>query len=275
MTFPDPFPSNRATGGTMAQVRKYATRSGAFLRSLLALFLVIPAHAQVSQEFHRTVPLPANGRVSLENINGNVEITGWERNEVEIDAVKRARDQQRLDEASIEVETGSDYVKIYTRYPQNRTNNNPASANYSLHVPQNARLEHISLVNGSLTVQKVTGDVTASLVNGKASVRDQTGEASISSVNGNIEANFTSLNNVRQIKFKSVNGSINVGLPASPNADVNASTVNGGIKSDFPLTVQGSFASHRLHGTLGSGGTHIDLSNVNGSIHLSSGGTSL
>jgi len=259
----------------MVNNRKYATSAAAFLGGLLVLLLAVSAHAQVTQEFHRTVSLPANGRVSLDNINGNAEITGWDRNEVQIDAVKTARDQQRLDEASIEVETGSDYVRIHTQYPHNHTNNNPASVHYTLHVPQNAKLDEISLVNGSLTVQKVTGDVNARLVNGKASVRDLTGEASISSVNGSIEANFTSLNNVRQIKFKSVNGSINVGLPASPNADVSASTVNGGIKSDFPLTVQGSFASHSLHGTLGSGGTRIELSNVNGSIHLNSGGASL
>jgi Toastrack DUF4097 len=259
----------------MAQTRKYATWSGAFLGGLLALLLAASAHAQVSQEFHRTVSLPANGRVALDNINGNAEIIGWDRNEVQIDAVKQARDQQRLDEASIEVETGSDYVKIHTQYPHNHTNNNPASIAYTLHVPQNARLDEISLVNGSLSVQKVMGDVTAKLVNGKASVRDLRGEAFVSSVNGSIEASFTSLNNVRQIKFKSVNGSINLGLPASPNADVKASTVNGGIKSDFPLTVQGSLSSHSLSGTLGSGGTRIELSNVNGSIHLVSGGASL
>ena len=101
----------------------------------------LSAHAQVSQEFHHTVSLPANGRVSLDNVNGNVEITGWDRNEVQIDAVKQARDQQRLDEARIEVETGSDSVKIRTQYPHNHTNNNPASVHYTLHVPQNARLD--------------------------------------------------------------------------------------------------------------------------------------
>jgi hypothetical protein len=137
----------------MAQARKYATWGGAFLGGLLALLLAVSAHAQVSQEFHRTIPLPANGRVSLDNVNGGVEITGWERNEVLIDAVKQARDQQRLDEARIEVEAGSDSVSIRTRYPEGHTNNNPASIHYTLHVPQNARLDRISLVNGSLTVQ--------------------------------------------------------------------------------------------------------------------------
>ena len=34
-------------------------------------------------------------------VNGNVTITGWERNEVQIDAVKKARDQQKLDDIEI------------------------------------------------------------------------------------------------------------------------------------------------------------------------------
>jgi Putative adhesin len=250
--------------------RRYSSLGGAFLGGMLALFLAVSANAQVSQEFHRTVSLPSNGRVSLDNVNGNVEIAGWDRNEVQIDAEKKGRDQQRLDEAQIEVEAGSDYVKIHTQYPHNHTNNNPASVHYTLHVPQNAQLDHISLVNGALTVQKVMGEVDASLVNGKAHISDLSGETSISSVNGSIEANYASLSNVREIRLKSVNGSIELGLPASPNADVKASTVNGGIKSDFPLTVQGSFAGHNVTGTLGSGGTRIDLSNVNGSIHIGS-----
>ena len=102
----------------------------------------ISASAEVTEDFHRTVPLSANGRVSLENINGNVTITGWERNEVQIDAVKKARDQQKLDEARIEVDASSDSVQIKTKYPEGRNNNNPATVTYELHVPRNARLDH-------------------------------------------------------------------------------------------------------------------------------------
>jgi len=240
----------------------------AILGLLLALLLAIPAYAEVTQEFHRTVPLSANGEVSLSNINGNVEITGWDRNEVQIDAVKKARDQQRLDEARIEVEAGSTSVRIKTEYPHRGANNNPASVHYTLHVPQNARLDKLDLVNGSLTVEKVSGEVNARLVNGKANINDLVGPVEISSVNGGIEANYVSLNNVREIRLKSVNGGIQLGLPASPNADIKASTVNGGIRTDFPLQVKGEFVGHHLNGTLGSGGTRIELSNVNGSIHI-------
>ncbi len=219
--------------------------------------------------------LSADGRVSLDNVNGNVEITGWDRNEVQIDAVKTARDQQKLDEARIDVNASSDSVEIKTHYPEGHTNNNPASVRYQLHVPQNARLDRINLVNGSLTVQKVIGEVSANLTNGKLRVDDLAGRAELSTVNGGIEATYASLNKVREIKLKSVNGPIELGLPNSPNAEVKASTVSGGIRSDFPLQVQGSYVGKNLNGTLGSGGTQIELSNVNGSIHIGPGRASL
>ena len=259
----------------MAQHRKSSTLAGVMAAAILALLIAIPVHAEVTQEFHKTVPLSADGRVSLSNINGDVEITGWNKNEVQIDAVKTARDQQRLDEARIDVNAGSSSVKIETHYPSHLFNNNPASVHYTLHVPQNARLDKIDLVNGSLTVQQLSGDIEANLVNGKVRASDLAGTADLATVNGSVEANYTALNNVREIKLKSVNGAVNLLLPQSPNADVSASTVNGSISTDFPLTVKGHWVGKNMSGTLGSGGVHIELENVNGSIHVGPGRGSL
>ncbi len=254
----------------MAQLRKNSTL--AFMAAtLLALLTALPAVAEVTQEFHKTVPLSANGRVSLSNINGDVEITGWNRNEVQIDAVKTARDQQRLDEARIDVNASSDSVEIETHYPSHLFNNNPASVHYTLHVPQSARIEKVDLVNGALTVQKVTGEISANLVNGKLRASDLEGTADLATVNGPIEADYNSLKNVREIKLKSVNGSVDLRLPQSPNADVSASSVNGSISTDFPLTVKGHWVGKNMSGTLGNGGVHVELNNVNGSIHVGPG----
>jgi DUF4097 and DUF4098 domain-containing protein YvlB len=243
--------------------------------ALLALLNALPAYADVTQEFHRTVPLTADGRLSLDNINGDVEITGWDKQEVQIDAVKSARDQQRLDNIRIEINSSSSSVEIETKYPEHLFNNNPGSVHYTLHVPQNARLDEIKLVNGSLDVQKLNGEVHADLVNGKLRASDLAGAADLSTVNGTIEANYASLNNVREITLKSVNGRIDLQLPQSPNADVDASVVNGSISTDFPLTVKGRFVGKSMEGTLGSGGLKIELNNVNGSIHLGPGRGSL
>ena len=245
---------------------------GAIFAALVALILAPSAQAvsgnNVTEEFHKTVPLNATGRVSLENINGSVEITGWDRNEVQIDAVKSARDQQRLDEARIEVEGSGDSVHIRTRYPDGRTNNNPASVSYTLHVPTGAQLDDINLVNGNLEVSQVLGEVDANLVNGKLTAHDLSGRAKLSTVNGSSTVEFRTLANVSDIHIKAVNGSINLLLPAAPNATVTASTVNGSIKTDFPIQVESGFTGRRLSGTLGSGGTRIELSNVNGSTHI-------
>jgi len=259
----------------MAQSRTNKRLTAALAAAALALLMAIPARAEVTQDFHRTVPLAADGRVSLSNINGDVEISGWNKNELQIDAVKTARDQQRLDEARIDVNASPNSVEISTHYPSHLVNNDPASVHYTLHVPQNARIDKVDLVNGSLTVQKLTGEVIANLVNGKVHASDLAGEADLATVNGSLEANYTSLNNVREIQLKSVNGSVDLLLPQSPNAEVSASTVNGGISTDFPLTVKGKWVGKNMSGTLGSGGVRIELSNVNGSIHVGPGRGSL
>ncbi|HVP50330.1 MAG TPA: DUF4097 family beta strand repeat-containing protein [Candidatus Bathyarchaeia archaeon] len=255
----------------MQPSRKPSKIGAIILGALMALATPALASDIFTEEFHRTVPLSANGRVSLENVNGNVTITGWERNEVQIDAVKKADTQEKLAEATIEVVTSSDSVRIKTKYPENHHNNNPASVTYTLHVPRGAELDSINLVNGSLDVSQVSGEIRTSLVNGKTTVHDLAGRADFSAVNGAINANYRSLANVSEIKVHAVNGAVRLGLPSSPNADVSVSTVNGGISTDFPLTVQGKFMGHRIDGRLGSGGTHIDISNVNGSVHIGEG----
>jgi DUF4097 and DUF4098 domain-containing protein YvlB len=231
---------------------------GAVFAALIAMILAPSAQAlsgnNVTEEFHKTVSLNGNGRVSLENVNGNVEITGWDKNEVQIAAVKSARDQERLDEATIEVEGSGDAVRIRTHYPEGRNNNNPASVHYTVHVPAGAQLDKVSLVNGSLKAH------------------DLAGRAKLSTVNGSSDVEYRTLANVSEVKISAVNGNINLILPASPNATVSASTISGNIKTDFPIQVESGFTGRRLSGTLGSGGTHIDLSNVNGSTHIGPSG---
>ena len=48
--------------------------------------------------------------------------------------------------------------------------------------------------------------------------------------------------------------------------------MNGGIETDFPLTVTGRVSRRSLNGTIGSGGRQLELSTVNGSIELKRAG---
>ncbi|MGH9966618.1 MAG: DUF4097 family beta strand repeat-containing protein [Pyrinomonadaceae bacterium] len=241
----------------------------------------LPGHApgeEVREEFHQTYPLSENGRLSLENLNGGVRIAVWDRSEVQVDAVKRAYRRERLNEAKIEVSASADGIRIKTVYPDwNQTftddakgrYNNPAVVDYSLTVPRRTRLESIDLINGSLDVDGVEGDVKASSVNGRVVARGLTGVAKLSTVNGTLEATFAKLDEAKAISLGSVNGNVVLIIPSDANAIVRAGTVHGAIRNEFGLEVQhGDYVGHELYGQLGSGGPRIRLGNVNGGISI-------
>lgn len=234
-----------------------------------------PKGDELTEEFHQVYPLSATGRVSLANINGNVHINVWDQNSVKVDAVKRAYSQQRLSEATIDVTTTADSVKIKTKYPENQNyggrnrEDSAASVEYTLTVPRRANLDGIELVNGSLDVDGVQGDVNASLVNGNVAAAGLGGEVKLSTVNGAIGANVGSLDGAKSVTLNSVNGRIVLIVPAGASADVKASTLHGAITNDFGLTVEdGQYVGHNLSGQIGSGGPRVRLNNVNGSIAI-------
>jgi DUF4097 and DUF4098 domain-containing protein YvlB len=236
------------------------------------------SNEQLTEEFHQTYPLSADGRVSLENINGSVRISAWDRNEVKVDAVKRAYTQERLTEAKIEVTANAASIHIKTDYPDRNLNftsdeygrrNNPALVEYTLTVPRGARLDSIELINGGLEITGVAGDVRASSINGRVTARGLIGEARLSTINGRLDAVFDRLDQAKPISLSSVNGSVSLTLPSDSSAELKANTVHGGISNDFGLPVRrGKYVGRDLAGRLGQGGTRVKLSNVNGSINI-------
>ena len=260
--------------------RRSATWLGAALGSFCALLLLaLGAHASdrrgaLTEEFHQTYPITSDGRIELDNINGPVHISSWDRNEVKVDAIKYADTKERLQEARIEIDSGKEYVSIRTRYPDHDnhwnwgSHNNPASVEYTLTVPRNARLDEIKLINGALDVTGMSGEVRASCINGQLQAHDLAGRAKLSTINGRLDARFAQLSG-QDVELSSVNGSLELIIPSDSNAEVEASTVSGGIDNDFGLRVNHHrFVGHDLRGELGNGGTHIRLSDVNGRIEV-------
>jgi DUF4097 and DUF4098 domain-containing protein YvlB len=229
------------------------------------------------EEFHQTYPLASDGRVSLGNINGSVRVTAWDRNEVKVAAVKMAYRRDRIDEAKIVVRSDTDGIHIETQYPSRTQTftdgegriNNPATVEYTLMVPQNARIDSIELINGNLDIDGITGDVKASSINGRVSAHELMGEVKLSTINGKLDAMFGRLNESKAISLGSVNGPVLLTIPSDSNAELKAGTVHGGIMNDFGLPVRrGDYVGRDLAGQLGQGGARIKLGNVNGSITI-------
>jgi DUF4097 and DUF4098 domain-containing protein YvlB len=218
-------------------------------------------------EFHQTYAFDAHGRVALENINGDVHITAWDRNEVQVDAAKRASTQERLDDARIVVDAARGSISIRTHYPGQGNSEHPAIVDYTVKVPRTARLDQVKLVNGSLEISGIKGEVHASSVSGAIRTHGLAGNVKLSTVSGRLEASFEELEASRSISMNSVNGAIEILLPMDAHADLQADTVSGGISSDFGRpTERGKFPGRHWSGALKGGGARIRVSNVDGTI---------
>ena len=229
------------------------------------------------EEFHQTYPITATGRVSIENINGEVQIKVWDRAAVQVDAVKRAFRKERLAEVTIDVDANEETVRIKTRYPDqeqtfrgdDRRYDNPATVDYVLTVPRKGSIESAELINGSLDIVGVEGNVKASSINGRVNAHGLMGETKLSTVNGSLEAIFNRLDESKEVYLQSVNGGVTLVIPSDSNASVRASTVHGAISNDFGLSVRhGEYVGHNLDGQIGNGGARIKLANVNGPIKI-------
>ena len=215
-------------------------------------------------------PLTKNGRFSLENTNGGVEVTGWDEAQVKIEATKRARSERSLEALRIEIEGEGDRVRVRTRYPRPRFfGGGSGQVDYRVYVPRTARVS-VETVNGSVEVSGVAAQVEASTVNGSVEVREAAGEVEASAINGDVEASLSSVDPEGRSRLHTTNGSVHLTLPADANADLEASTVNGGVDCDFELD-GGRKSRRKLDGKIGSGGARFDLGTVNGSVNIERG----
>jgi len=247
-------------------------RRTAIAASVLLLAAALPAFASsYHDEFHKTYPASSNVVISLSNINGDVHITAWDQNQVQLDAVKTANTEEKLKEAEIRVDATDSHIRIETHYPEHRTNNNPANVEYTLKVPRNARLDKIELVNGGLEIEGVKGDVRGSSVNGAVTGNGLTGDVDLTTVNGTVRSELVNMVSSHHVVLSSVNGRVELAMPKNADAHLSASTVSGSISSDFDLPIHKGWVGSNLDTTLGSGATRIELSNVNGSIKIHGG----
>jgi DUF4097 and DUF4098 domain-containing protein YvlB len=238
------------------------------------------AAQQQGNEFRWREALAAGKVIEIKGVNGNVEATPSSSGEVEVVAVKSAR-RSNPEDVRIEVVRHSEGVTICAVYPNAggrantcepgshghmSTRNNDTEVSFTVRVPSGVRFNGRT-VNGRVEANNLTADVEATTVNGDVEVTT-TGLASAKTVNGSITVVMGRADWSGDMEFKTVNGSIDVSMPASLSAEVEVKTLNGSISSDFPLTVQGTFSRRHMTGTIGGGGRSLQLETVNGSVNI-------
>lgn len=241
---------------------------------LLGLLAAGLAQAEYTDEERFNFTLDAGGRISVDNVNGDITVVSGSGNQVEIIALKRAKDKDALDDIEILVDARGDFIRVETKQAKSGgwfgwNNDGGSSVTYSLSVPATANLEGLESVNGDIDVKGVTGKIEVETVNGSIDVDSISSSVGLETVNGSINAHFLALGGEQRVDCESVNGKISLYLPDSFDAEVSAETVNGGIDgSDFGLETTKGFVGRDMSGTVGDGSARVRLNTVNGAIKL-------
>jgi DUF4097 and DUF4098 domain-containing protein YvlB len=259
---------------------------------LTVLFLLFAglftlAAADYREDFSKTLSLKAGDVFALENVNGQVTVSTWKDNKVEIKAVKVARDNEKdLKDVEIRVDESAGMVSVKAIWPRHR-NNFHVKVDFDIKVPEGVNLKKVETVNGDVDVtglfgsaelETTNGSVTADGVKGVLDVSTTNGGIKVARQEGKLRADTTNGNiRLERLTFKdgiraeTTNGSITLAIeaPDKINASLLAETTNGHISVDFPVTLKNLRQSRRLiEAQIGQGGPEISLHTTNGSITL-------
>jgi hypothetical protein len=223
--------------------------------------------ANVTEKFSQTYPFHADGVISLSNVNGDVEIVAWDRNEVSLEAEKIASDAAGLARMQIVIEHSPSRLSVKTDYEKKWKfwGNYRAEVRYKLRVPAGVALRKIDVVNSGISVRGVTGFVELDAVNGRIEAEGLASGGRFDTVNGSIRVSFTKVSPSDSIVLDTVNGSCELTIPAQAAFDLKADTVNGRISCDFPITLSEKSRTD-LAGAVNGGGASIVLDSVNGAL---------
>lgn len=238
----------------------------AFLFLAVAVIFASPCLA-FDKEFDKTYPLEPGGSFELQNVNGTVDVEGWDRNEVQIHAVETAKHREAdLQLVSIDVAAKPTEVSVATRYPQNE--GVEVVVEYRVRVPRNARVEHLGTVNGILRVSALEALEDLRTVNGDIDVYDSGGSIHARTTNGNIHLELTHIQDKTGAAAETTNGSLLVLLPSDLQANLVARCLNGKFFSELPISLETTQRPREVRGKLGQGGAPIRLRTINGIIRV-------
>lgn len=247
-----------------------ATRRMAMKASVLLAVVAFcfPAFAANHTEvFDRTLPFSAGASFSLTDVNGSIAIEGWDRDAVEIHAVKTAK-QSASDLTRVRIDASAEpgRISVSTLYPQD--SDVEVTVDYTVRVPRRIVLEQLATVNGAVSVKGVETRGELRSVNGDIDVASSAGGFSAHTTNGGIHVQLLRLTAPDGLSLGTVNGSIELALPRNAAATLDARSLNGDFRSDLPVALLSAYSPRGIQGHLSGGGAPVQLRTVNGAIRI-------
>ena len=269
-----------------------ATLTRAALAGLIAATAAMPSFAQMQDNTERQLSC-SNGGYDSEGVrhcemrelsaayigslnvdsgpNGAASIKGWSRRDVLVRARVESRGNTDADATimatQVMIDTSGGQVRASG--PQSH-DNSWWSVSYEIFVPQTTDVT-VKTNNGAVAISDVRGNLHFEVNNGAVHLKRVAGDVSGSTSNGAITAELVGNNwDGRQLDLSTHNGAVTVSIPSQYSAHIKAETNNGGIQTDFPVTISGDIQRRPrdLDFNVGAGGSLIHVKTSNGAVRI-------
>jgi hypothetical protein len=202
--------------------------------------------------------------------NGGIRVEGWDRSEIRILAVVSASAREEADAkrlvSEVDVQAGSGRVTATGPSTRNREH---WSVSYRIQVPKRNDLD-LKASNGGITISDVSGTIRFDTTNGGVRLSDVGGDVRGATRNGGLTVTLAGDRwDGTGLDVQTSNGGVTLAIPDGYNAELTTQTVNGGFRTDYPMTLQGELSPRRgISTTLGSGGPPVSVRTTNGGVRI-------
>lgn len=253
------------------------------LPALAVCFVAVSAYGEDAVRVETiTATLSEGESVSINNINGDISIEGWDSDEVEIVYTVTCDDTDELDAVDVICDL-SHGITCEVDYDEDFDGNIHGDVVFHIKVPENQALVYeISDVNGAVNIMAAAGSVDIEVVNGDIEVDEFNGDVSIALVNGSVTtSNIASLEEIavvngeincmidelgHDVDLNSVNGEITVTL--TEDAEIDIETVSGDIDISDAFNARVIHEIASASASFGEGDYSIEISTVSGDIEI-------
>jgi hypothetical protein len=232
--------------------------------------------------------------VNASVMNGSINVKTYDGKEVIVEAGGSASGERRRQErgsapdglhrldlpgrSGLEVEEDDNVITVKTHINSN--------SNLTITVPVNTSLNLKGTNGGHIVVEGVNGEIDVNNLNGGITLTNVSGSVIAHSLNGSVKVTMSRVDPGKQLSFSTLNGSIDVALPADLKANLKLKADNGDIFTDFDVKFDGSSAKpitesdpgkngafrvrydKTILGTINGGGPEVSFQTFNGRISI-------
>ena len=252
--------------------------------SIVAAPFVFP---QETREIDKSVSLNANGRLVIDTYKGTINISTWDKSEVEIHARIEADDQfwgdhseEDVRDTEVRISGSGNEVRIKSDYGRLRSHHDgffgifeaggsQPFVHYTITMPKTAELR-IKDYKSKTSISDLQADVEINTYKGEVDIKNLTGSVDLETYKGDVDVRFSKL--ARGSRFETYKGKISILLPKKTGFELES---DFGRKTDFDsdFDVSKRYRGKKkreadYYGSFNGGGPKLQLKSEKGSFSI-------